>query len=153
MQLEDSPQLPLTFRRKLLAGIGLLMFAAQVAGAIALAPATTGPANADAAALGLIWAASIVWSAATVLLLIRQADLPDIATASFFVTISAFAAFATAAALHARDTASEVNVVDALFMGVTAGALTALIVWAIAMGAARLMGLPTTAALRDTVGP
>ncbi len=153
MQFEDGPQLPLTSRRKLLAAIGLLMLAAQAAGAMALAPATTGLANTDAAALGLIWAVSIVWSAATVLLLVRQADLPDIATASLFVTISAFAIFATTAALNARGTASEVNVVDALFMGVTAGALTALIVWAIATGAARLMGLPTTAALRDVAGP
>lgn len=153
MQFEDGPQLPLTSRRKLLAGLGLLMFAAQAAGAIALAPATTGPANFDATALGLIWAVSTVWSAATVLLLVRQADLPDIATASFVVTISAFAIFATTAALNARDTGSEVDVVDALFMGVTAGALTALIVWAIAMGAARLMSLPTTAALRDPDGP
>lgn len=149
MQFEDGPQLPLTSRRKVLVGIGLSMFAAQSAAAIALAPATTGPANADAAALALIWVISIAWSATTVLLLVRQTDLPDIATASFFVTISAFALFATTAALNARGTASEVSIVDALFMGVTAGALTALIVWALAMRAARLLRLPTTAALRD----
>lgn len=148
MQFEDGPQLPLTSCRKVLVGVGLMMFAAQSAAAIALAPATTGPANADAAVLALVWVISVAWSAATVLLLVRQTDLPDVATASFFVTISAFAIFATTAALNARGTASEVSIVDALFMGVTAGALTALIVWALAMGAARLLRLPTAAALR-----
>lgn len=148
MQFEDGPQLPLTTRRKVLVAIGVVMLSLQAIAAITLAPATTG-ANADAAALGALWAASIVWSATTVLLLVRQADLPDIATASFIVTISAFAIFATSGALNARGTSTEVNVTDTLFLGVTTGALTALLVWAIAMGAARLLRLPTTAALRD----
>ena len=148
MQFEDGPQLPLTTRRKMLVGIGVAMFAAQSVAAIVLAPATTG-ANANAAALGALWAASITWSATIVLLLVRQADLPDVATASFIVTISAFTIFATTGALDARGTSAEVNVTDTLFLGVTTGALTALIVWAIAMGVAHLLRLPTTAALLD----
>jgi hypothetical protein len=113
-----------------------------------LAPATTGQ-NADGAALAIIWPLAVVWSAATALLIVRQADLPDVATASFIVTISAFAIFAGSGALHARGTASEVNLTDTVFFGVTTGALTALLVWAIAMGVARLLRLPTTAALRE----
>jgi hypothetical protein len=148
MQFEDGPQLPLTPRRNVLVGVGAAMFAAQCAAAIALAPATTG-AHADAARLGLIWVASIVWSATAVLLLVRRADLPDVATASFMVTISAFAVFAVMGALHVRGTSSEVDVTDTLFLGVTTGALTALIVWALAMGAARVLRMLTTAALRD----
>ena len=148
MRFEDGPQLPLTTRRKVLAGGGVAMFAAQSIAAIMLAPATTG-ANADAAALGALGAASIIWSATTVLLLVRQADLPDVATASFIVTIAAFTIFATSGALDARGTSAEVNVTDTLFLGVTTGAMTALIVWAIAMGVARLLRLPTTAALLD----
>ena len=85
------------------------------------------------------------------LLLVRQADLPDVATASFIVTISAFAIFAVTAAFDVRGTPSEVNITDAMFFGVTTGALTALIVWAIAMGIARLLRLPTTAHLRERV--
>ncbi len=149
MQFEDGPQLPLTTRRKVLVAIGVAMLSLQAIAAITLAPATMG-AHADAAALGALWAASIAWSATTVLLLVRQADLPDIATASFIVTISAFAIFATSGALNARGTPAEVNVTDTLFLGVTTGALTALLVWAIAMGVARLLRLPTTAALRDS---
>ena len=83
------------------------------------------------------------------LLLVRQADLPDVATASFIVTISAFAAFALAGALNARGTSAKVNISDTLFLGVTTGALSALVVWAIAMGTARVLRLPTTAPLRD----
>ena len=148
MQFEDGPQLPLTTRRTVLAGVGVVMCAVQWAVAIMLAPATTG-ANADGAALAAAWAVSIIWSATAVLLLVRQADLPDVATASFLVTISAFAVFAVSGAIDARGTAHEVNITDTLFLGVTTGAMTALLVWAIAMGVARLLRLPTTAALRD----
>jgi hypothetical protein len=149
MRLEDGPQLPLTSRKKVLIGAGAAMFGAQLCAAVALAPASTGPAHADAAVLAIIWAISIAWSAATVLLLVRQADLPDVATASFVVTISAFAIFASAAAWSVRNTTSEVNMTDALFMGVTAGGLTALLVWGLAMGIARLLRLPVSALLRD----
>ena len=79
-----------------------------------------------------------------VLLIVRQADLPDIATASFIFTISSHAAFTLSAAFSARGTRAEVNLVDALFLGVTTGALTALIVWALAQGIARVLRLPTT---------
>jgi len=148
MQFEDGPQLPLTARRKVLVGIGIAMFAAQAVAAALLGPATTGE-HADAAMLAIIWPISIAWSAATVLLLVRQADLPDVATASFIVTISAFAIFAATAALDVRGTASEVNITDAIFFGVTSGALTALLVWGIAMGIARVLRLPTTGRLRE----
>jgi len=149
MPSEDGPQLPLTTLRKVLLGAGVAMFAAQLGGAVAAAPRTTGTGNADAAVLFAMWGASIAWSAVTVLLLVRQADLPDVATASFLVVISSFSAFALAAAFSARGSEAEVNIVDALFLGVTGGALTALVVWAVAMAVARLLRLPTTAALRE----
>ncbi len=149
MQFEDGPQLPLTSTRKALLAAGVAMFAAQVVAAIAAAPRTTGAGHADAGVLFAMWCGSAAWSAVTVLLLVRQADLPDVATASFTVVIATFAAFALTAALAARGADAEVNVVDALFFGVTIGALTALIVWAIAIGIARLLRLPTTAALRQ----
>ena len=148
MQFEDGPQLPLTTRRKALVAIGIAMFAAQAIAAALLGPAATGE-HADAAVLAIAWPLSVTWSATTVLLLVRQADLPDVATASFVVTITAFAVFAATAALDARGTPSEVNVTDAIFFGVTTGALTALVVWGLAMGIARILRLPTTAPLRE----
>jgi hypothetical protein len=149
MQFEDGPQLPLTNRRKVLTAIGAAMFAAQCIAAIALAPLTTGPGDANAGELAGLGAASVVWSVVAVLLLVRQADLPDVATASFLVVISAFALFALTAAIDVHGTPNEVNIVDAMFLGITSGAMTALLVWAIAMGVARLLRLPTTAALRE----
>ena len=149
MQFEDGPQLPLTNRRKALVAAGLVMWAAQCAVAFVLAPRTTGPGDADAAALGLLFAGCIAWSVVTVLLLVRQADLPDVATASMLVVISACGLFALAAALDVRGTPDEVNITDALFLGITAGGLASLVVWAIAMGAARVLRLPTTAHLRE----
>jgi hypothetical protein len=144
MQFEDGPQLPLTSQRKVLVAIGVALLVAQLAVAAAVAPLITGPANANALALFVFWAASIPSSATGVLLIVRQADLPDIATASFIITIASYAAFTLSAALAARGTSSEVNLVDALFLGVTTGALTTLIVWALAQGVARLLRLPTT---------
>ena len=149
MQFEDGPQLPLTSLRKALLAAGIAMFAGQVVAAIAAAPRTTGTSHGDAGVLFAMWCASVAWSVVAVLLLVRQADLPDVATASFVVVIATFAAFALTAALAARGTDAEVNVVDALFFGVTSGALTALIVWGIALGAARLLRLPTTARLDE----
>ncbi len=148
MQFEDGPQLPLTTRRKALVTVGIAMFAAQTLAAALLGPATTGE-HADTMLLAIIWPLSVAWSATTVLLLVRQADLPDVATASFIVTISAFAIFAATAAFDVRGTSNEVNITDAIFFGVTSGALTALLVWAIAMGIARVLRLPTTAHLRQ----
>ncbi len=148
MQFEHRPQLPLTQRRKWLVGLGATMALVQIIGAAIAAPATTGD-NANAATLAALVGASIVWSVATVLLLVRQTDLPDVATASFLVTISAFALYALVAAAHAHDSDPKVNIVDAMFLGITVGAMTALVVWALAMGIARLLRLPTTAALHD----
>jgi hypothetical protein len=145
MRFEDGPQLPLTPRKKVLLGIGAAMCAAQIIAAMAAAPLTTGEDAANAAAIGLMWLFSIPWSVAAVLLIVRQADLPDVATGSFLVTISAYAIYALTAALNARGTSAEVDVVDAIFLGVTVGALTALVVWGIAMGVARLLRLPTSA--------
>jgi hypothetical protein len=149
MPYEDGPQLPLTSLKKALLAAGVAMFAAQVVAAIVAAPRTTGAGHADAGVLAAMWCVSVVWSAVAVLLLVRQADLPDVATASFIVVIATFAAFALTAALAARGTDAEVNVVDAMFFGVTTGALTALIVWAIALGVARLLRLPTSAGLGE----
>jgi hypothetical protein len=114
-----------------------------------LAPPTTGADDANGWLLLGIWLASIGWSVATALLLVRQADLPDVATASMLVCITAFAAFALSAGFDARGTDAEQNLTDALFLGVTTGALDGLIVWGIAMGVARALRLPTTRELRD----
>jgi hypothetical protein len=126
---------------------GIALFAVGVLAAIALAPRVTGTDNGDAATLLAIWVASVPWAVLTVLLVVRQADLPDVATAAFVVTITPFAAFALTAALAARGTDAEVDLVDTLFLGVTVGAMTALLVWGIALGVARLLRLPTTEAL------
>ncbi len=148
MRLEDSPQLPLTSRKKVLLSIGAALFLGQIAAAWAVAPPTTGAGDADALVALALWAACICWSLTIVLLVIRQADLPDIATASMLVTIAAFAAYALSGALDARGTPDEVNMTDALFLGVTSGGLTAMIVWGAAMAIARVLRLPTTAHLR-----
>ena len=104
MHFEDTPQLPLTPRRKAMFAAGAVMFFAQIAAAIALAPPTTGIGDADPGVLLIAWLVSIAWSVVTVLLLIRQADLPDIATASMIVAIAVFAAFALTAAYDVRGT-------------------------------------------------
>jgi hypothetical protein len=140
----ERPELPLTPRKKILLGIGMAMFGAQVVAAIVLAPMVTGEGDANAAAIFGLWAASIAWSVVAVLLIVRQADLPDIATASMLVTIAPYAAFTLAAAYEARGTKAETNLVDAMFLGVTGGALTAMLVWGIAMGVARALKLPST---------
>lgn len=144
MQFPETPQLPLTRWRVALTIAGAAMFLAQVAGAAAIAPRITGTGDANAGALAAVWAASIPWSAVAVLLLVRQADLPDVATASMLVVIAAFGAFALSAAYDARGTDDAVNLTDALFLGVTGGGLTAMIVWGVAMGVARALRLPTT---------
>jgi hypothetical protein len=146
MQFEDGPQLPLTSQRKVLVAVGVALLVAQLIAAAAIAPLITAD-NANALALFVVWAASIPLSATGVLLLVRQADLPDIATASFIITISSYAAFTLSAAMAARGTRAEVDLVDALFLGVTTGALTALVVWALAQGVARVLRLPTTEGL------
>ena len=104
----------------------------------------TGEGDANPAAIAGLWAASIPWSVIAALLIIRQADLPDIATASMLVTIAPHAAFTLAAAFEARGTKAETNLVDAMFLGITGGALTAMIVWGIATAVARIFKLPST---------
>ncbi len=146
---EDTPQLPLTPRRKAMLAAGAALFLAQIAAAIAIAPPTTGTGDANPGVLLIAWLASIAVSVVTVLLIIRQADLPDIATASMIVAIAVLAAFALTAAYDVRGTQAEANLTDALFLGVTAGGLTAMIVWGIATAVARALKLPTTAHLRD----
>jgi len=149
MDYADRPQLPLTLRRKGLVATGAAMFLVQAIAAILTAPALTDAGESHLGAIAMLWAASVVWSVVAVLLLIRQADIPDVATASFLMTIPAFAAFVLAAAIDARGTEAETSLVDALFFGVTSGSLTALVVWGIAQGAARLLHLPTAEAMRD----
>lgn len=134
--------LPLTRLRLVLLGVGVAMFLAQIAGAAAVAPAVTGPGDASVAVLAGLWVACIAWSVAAALCVIRQADLPDIATASMIVTIPACGAFSLAAAYAVRDTQQGTNLSDALMLGVTGGGLTAMIVWGISMAVARAMKLP-----------
>lgn len=150
MRFDERPQLPLTSRRKILSTAGAGMLLLQVAGAASAAPALTEAGGTRLGAMLLLWAFSIAWSAVAVLLLVRQADLPDTFTASLLATISSCAAFTLVAALNRRGTTAEVNVVDTLFFGVTVGALTGLIVWGIAIALARLLRLPTTAGLHES---
>jgi hypothetical protein len=58
------------------------------------------------------------------------------------VCVSAFAIFAVVAAIDARGTPAERDLVDTLFFGVTSGALTALLVWGIAVLVSRTLRLP-----------
>lgn len=153
MQFEDRPQLPLTTRRKILVSIGAAMFLAQVATALLLAAPTTGDGDASAAVFGLMWAVSVAWSVTATLLLIRQADIPDVFTAALLVTITPFAVYGLTAALAVRGTSEETDVVSAMFFGITVGALTAVLVWSLAMGVARVLKLPTTAGLPTNDDP
>jgi hypothetical protein len=146
IDVPDRPQLPLTNTRKALLAVGAAMFATHVSAALLFAPEITGEGDANAGAILALWAGSIPWCAAVALLIVRQANLPDIATASMLATIAPFALFTLSAALDARGTTAEYDVVSATFLGVTAGALTAMIVWALAMAIARLLKLPTTSA-------
>ena len=145
--LTERPQLPLTNVRKALVAAGAALFLAQIAAAILSAPPTTGPGDSDPAMLALMWATAIAWSVVTVLCIVRQTDLPDVATASMLVAIGTAGAFALSAAFDARGDGAEVNLTDALFLGVTGGALTGMIVWGAAMAVARVLRLPTTAGL------
>jgi hypothetical protein len=143
IHLPERPQLPLTNRRKALVACGGAMFAAHAIAAVVCAPLVTGEGDANAGAIFALWAASIPWAVVAALLIVRQADRPDVATAAMIVTILPFALFTLTAALDARGTDAETDVVSALFLGVTAGALTAMAVWGIAMGVARLLKLPS----------
>ncbi len=147
IEFEERPQLPLTTRRKVLVGIGAAMFVAQLVAAGILAEPTTGEGDASVAMLAMLWAGCVGWSALATLLLVRQADIPDVFTAALLVTVSPLALYALVAAMAVRGTEQEMDVVSAMFMGITAGALTAVLVWGIAMGIARALKLPTTAGL------
>jgi hypothetical protein len=149
MRPDERPQLPLTTRRKYLVLLGAAMFLAQLGAAVALAEPTTGEGDARIGLVLLLCAASFIWSVATTLCLIRQADIPDVFTASLLVTIPPFALYALIAALAARDTAAETDVVSAMFLGITVGAMLGLLVWAASMAIARLLHLPTTDGLQD----
>jgi hypothetical protein len=143
----ERPQLPLTNTRKALLALGAALFLSHMITAALVAPGITGEGDANGGAIIALWAASIPWAAAVALLIVRQADLPDIATASMIATIAPFALFALTGAIEARGTPAERDVVSMMFLGVTAGGLTSMLVWGIAMGVARLLNLPTTAAI------
>lgn len=141
----DNPDLPLTPARIALLAAGGAMFLAQIAAAWLIAPTVTGPGDADAGALLGLWIACIGWSVVAALCVIRQAEIPDVATAAMLVTIPACGAFALSAAYDLRGTDNSTNLSDALMLGVTGGALTAMIVWGAAMGVARVLHLPRAA--------
>ena len=144
MQFEDRPQLPLTPRRKLLVGLGMAIFAVQIAGAALLAEPTTGDGDANLAVFAGLWLACFALSVVGTLCIIRQADIADVFTASLLMTIPPFAVYALAAALAVRGTEEETDVVSAMFFGITVGALTAVLVWAVAMALARMLKLPVS---------
>jgi hypothetical protein len=139
MEFPERDELPLTNTRKVLVGIGGVMFVAQVALALMLAPPLTGTDDAEPLLLLALWFGCIAWSTLTVLLLVRETAMPDVATAAMLVTIPPFAAFSFMAAYDARGTDAEYNLVSAIFLGVTAGALTAMFVWAAAIAIARTL--------------
>jgi hypothetical protein len=61
------------------------------------------------------------------------------------VSIPPFALFTFTAAVEARGTDAEYDLVSAMFLGVTAGALTSMIAWGLAMLVARALRLPASA--------
>ena len=125
-----------------LVAAGGVMFLGQLLAAALLAAPTTGPGDADAAVFALLWTCSLAWSVAITLCIIRQADIADVFTAALLVTIAPYALYALLAALDLRGTRDETDVVSAMLLGITVGALTAVLVWGIAMGIARLLRLP-----------
>jgi hypothetical protein len=141
---DESREVALSPRRRALAIAGAVMALVQVAAAASVAGPTTGDGAGISVILAL-WLASVAWSVPAVLLLARRADLPDLFTASMLVDISVCGVYATVAGLDARGTDSERNLVDTMFFGVTTGALTALVVWAITLVIARLLHLPGAA--------
>lgn len=146
----DNADAPMTRRRSLIALLGGAMAIAQIAAAGATAPYLTGEGSGSAGAIVALWAASLPWSVIAVLLLARKADIADVFTAAMLVCISAGATFALVAGLDVRGTPAERDLVDTLFFGVTSGALSALLVWGIAMATARLLHLPGARAAADS---
>jgi hypothetical protein len=142
MQLEDRPQLPLTPLRRLLVAAGITIFGLQVIAAALLARPTTGEGDVSITVVAALWAGCFALSTVGALCIIRQADIADVFTAALLMTIPPFAVYALFAALAVRGTEEETDVVSAMFFGITVGALTAVLVWAAAMGLARALKLP-----------
>jgi hypothetical protein len=145
MQFDDRPQIPLTPRRMTLVAAGGVMFVGQLVAAAVLAAPTTGPGDADPGVFALLWAGSVLWSVGITLCIIRQADIADVFTAALLVTIGPYALYALLGALDLRGTRDETDIVSAMFLGITVGALTAVLVWGIAMAIARLLRMPMSA--------
>jgi hypothetical protein len=116
MTLEERPQLPLTRRRIVLVVIGGAMFVAQIVFAWSIAPMVTGPTDANPGLVVTLWGVTTLWCVVVTLLLVRQADMPDIATAAMLVTIATFATFTLSAANDLRGTDDAWDLVDALFL-------------------------------------
>lgn len=138
----EDADLPLSPARIALLLAGATLFLAQMAAAWFIAPAVTGPGDANGGALFGLWVACIGMSIVAALCLIRQAEIPDVATAAMLVTIPACGAFSLSAAYDLRGTEHSTNLSDALMLGVTGGALTAMIVWGASMAVARTLRLP-----------
>jgi hypothetical protein len=149
MQFEDRPQLALTMQRKVLVGVGVAIAGAQLVLAAVLAAPTTGEGDANVGVFAALWAGSVLASIIAALCIVRQADIADVFTAALLVTIPPFAVYALVAALSLRGTDQETDIVSAMFFGVTTGALTAVLVWAVAMGIARALRLPVTQSTTD----
>ena len=127
----------------MLVGIGVMLFVAQLIAAVLLAPPTTGPGDASATVFAALWVLSVVLSTTITLCIVRQADIADVFTAALLSSVAPYALYALIAALDLRGTPDETDIVSAVFLGVTTGALTGVLVWAIAMMFARALGLPT----------
>ena len=149
MQFEDGPQLPLTTRRLALVAVGVAMFLLQLGAAALLAEPTTGKGDASVGVFAALWGGCVVVSTVATLCIVRQANVPDVFTAALLVTITPFAVYALGAAFGLRGTEQETDIVSAMFLGITIGGLTAVLVWGIAMGVARAFKLPTTAGLDE----
>lgn len=149
MQFEDRPQLPLTQLRKGFVAAGVALFFVQLAVAGLLAAPTTGEGDASLAVFAALWGASVGLSTLATLCIVRQADIPDVFTAALLVTIAPFALYALTAAYAVRGTDQETDMVSAMFLGITVGGLTAVLVWGIAMGVARALKLPTSALVEE----
>ncbi len=149
MQFEDGPQLPLTTRRLALVIVGVSLFLLQLGAAALLAEPTTGKGDASIGVFAALWSGCVVVSTVTTLCIVRQADIPDVFTAALLVTITPFALYALLASFALRGTDQETDIVSSMFLGITVGGLTAVLVWGMAMGVARALKLPTTAGLDE----
>ena len=152
MTSQPHPEPPLTRTRLALVVAGAAMALGQVAFALAIAPVITGPGDAHIGVLFALWAGCVFWSAAAALMLVRHADIPDVATAAMIVAVPACGAFALSGAYDVRNTQHGTNLSDALMLGVTGGGLTAMASFGIAILAARILRLPRTLEDDENVG-